>query len=90
VVPFAAGRVRAAAPEEEAAWFRAGRKTQAVLVKSAPRSARPPPSERSAAPGPGASDPYRPATSARCRAAFVRFPQIRIEHHWLDRLRERS
>ena len=34
--------------------------------------------------------PYRPATSARCRAAFVRFPQIRIEHHWLDRLRERS
>jgi len=33
---------------------------------------------------------YRPATNARCRAAFVRFPQIRIEHHWLDRLRERS
>jgi hypothetical protein len=26
----------------------------------------------------------------RWRAAFVRLPQMRMEHHWLERLRERS
>jgi hypothetical protein len=33
---------------------------------------------------------HRGAPRARWRAPFVRFPQMRIEHHWLERLRERS
>lgn len=45
---------------------------------------------RAAAAGSRGPDPYAAATRTRCRAAFVRFPQIRIEHHWLERLRERS
>lgn len=51
------------------------------------RAGRPraPPPPEAAAP-----DPYAAAARTRCRAAFVRFPQIRIEHHWLERLRERS